>query len=106
MKSTASAPTTLPLLKLRHALTVLIRHLQLERSLSPSLLPPAYRQLSLIAPTTTAPPVSRKLIPLMCINSLIGKQLPIYGDGQNVCWLYVETICALDVVINQSQGNL
>ena len=45
-----------------------------------------------------------KLIPLMCINSLIGKQLPIYGDGQNVRdWLYVGEHCgALDVVINRS----
>lgn len=44
-----------------------------------------------------------KLIPLMCINSLIGKQLPIYGDGQNVRdWLYVGDHChALDVVIHQ-----
>ena len=45
-----------------------------------------------------------KLIPLMCINSLIGKQLPIYGDGQNVRdWLYVGDHCgALDVVIHSS----
>ncbi len=44
-----------------------------------------------------------KLIPLMCINSLIGKQLPVYGDGQNVRdWLYVGDHCgALDVVIHQ-----
>jgi dTDP-glucose 4,6-dehydratase len=32
-----------------------------------------------------------KLIPLMLVNALEGKQLPIYGDGQNVRdWLYVE----------------
>lgn len=44
-----------------------------------------------------------KLIPLMCINSLIGKQLPVYGDGQNVRdWLYVRDHCgALDVVIHR-----
>lgn len=44
-----------------------------------------------------------KLIPLMCINSLIGKQLPVYGDGQNVRdWLYVGDHCsAIDVVIHQ-----
>lgn len=44
-----------------------------------------------------------KLIPLMCINSLIGKQLPVYGDGQNVRdWLYVGDHCsALDVVIHK-----
>ncbi len=44
-----------------------------------------------------------KLIPLMCINSLIGKQLPVYGDGQNVRdWLYVGDHCsALDVVIHR-----
>ena len=42
-----------------------------------------------------------KLIPLMCINILLGKPLPVYGDGQNVRdWLYVEDHCsALDTVI-------
>jgi dTDP-glucose 4,6-dehydratase len=46
-----------------------------------------------------------KLIPLMCINTLIGKPLPVYGDGKNVRdWLYVGDHCrALDVVINS--GN-
>jgi dTDP-glucose 4,6-dehydratase len=46
-----------------------------------------------------------KLIPLMCINSLIGKQLPVYGDGQNVRdWLYVGDHCsALDVVIHHAK---
>jgi dTDP-glucose 4,6-dehydratase len=35
-----------------------------------------------------------KLIPLMIINALDGKQLPIYGDGQNIRdWLYVEDHC-------------
>ncbi|HHP7229820.1 MAG TPA: dTDP-glucose 4,6-dehydratase [Xenococcaceae cyanobacterium] len=44
-----------------------------------------------------------KLIPLMCINILLGKPLPVYGDGQNIRdWLYVKDHCrALDVVINQ-----
>jgi len=32
-----------------------------------------------------------KLIPLMILNALDGKPLPVYGDGQNVRdWLYVE----------------
>jgi dTDP-glucose 4,6-dehydratase len=32
-----------------------------------------------------------KLIPLMILNGLAGKPLPVYGDGQNVRdWLYVE----------------
>jgi len=32
-----------------------------------------------------------KLIPLMILNALEGKPLPVYGDGQNVRdWLYVE----------------
>jgi dTDP-glucose 4,6-dehydratase len=46
-----------------------------------------------------------KLIPLMCINILMGKALPVYGDGQNVRdWLYVEDHChALDVVIQRGQ---
>ncbi len=44
-----------------------------------------------------------KLIPLMCINTLMGKQLPVYGDGKNVRdWLYVGDHCtALDVVIHR-----
>jgi dTDP-glucose 4,6-dehydratase len=46
-----------------------------------------------------------KLIPLMCINILLGKSLPVYGDGQNIRdWLYVEDHCrALDVVINRGK---
>lgn len=44
-----------------------------------------------------------KLIPLTCINILLGKPLPVYGDGQNIRdWLYVEDHCrALDTVINR-----
>ncbi|MDY0074039.1 MAG: GDP-mannose 4,6-dehydratase, partial [Thauera sp.] len=35
-----------------------------------------------------------KLIPLMIVNALAGKALPIYGDGQNVRdWLYVSDHC-------------
>jgi dTDP-glucose 4,6-dehydratase len=35
-----------------------------------------------------------KLIPLMIINAIAGKTLPIYGDGRNVRdWLYVEDHC-------------
>ena len=35
-----------------------------------------------------------KLIPLMIINSLEGKGLPVYGDGQNVRdWIFVEDHC-------------
>ncbi|VEP18535.1 dTDP-glucose 4,6-dehydratase [Hyella patelloides LEGE 07179] len=46
-----------------------------------------------------------KLIPLMCINILLGKSLPVYGDGQNIRdWLYVEDHCrALDTVIQKGQ---
>nr|MDJ0682655.1 GDP-mannose 4,6-dehydratase [Xenococcaceae cyanobacterium MO_167.B52] len=46
-----------------------------------------------------------KLIPLMCINILLGKPLPVYGDGQNIRdWLYVKDHCrALDLVINQGK---
>jgi dTDP-glucose 4,6-dehydratase len=36
-----------------------------------------------------------KLIPLMIMNALEGKPLPVYGDGANVRdWLYVEDHCA------------
>src|SRR5690606_7915398 len=36
-----------------------------------------------------------KLIPLMILNALDGKALPVYGDGQNVRdWLYVGDHCA------------
>jgi len=36
-----------------------------------------------------------KLIPLMLLNALEGKPLPIYGDGGNVRdWIYVEDHCA------------
>ncbi len=35
-----------------------------------------------------------KLIPLMVLNAQSGKQLPVYGDGQQVRdWLYVEDHC-------------
>ena len=46
-----------------------------------------------------------KLIPLMCINILMGKSLPVYGDGQNIRdWLYVGDHCsALDVVIHSAK---
>ncbi len=46
-----------------------------------------------------------KLIPLMCINMLLGKSLPVYGDGQNVRdWLYVLDHCrALDTVIHHGK---
>jgi len=36
-----------------------------------------------------------KLIPLMILNAVEGKPLPIYGDGQNIRdWLHVEDHCA------------
>ena len=35
-----------------------------------------------------------KLIPLMILNALEGKKLPVYGDGQNIRdWLYVRDHC-------------
>ena len=43
-----------------------------------------------------------KLIPLMIVNVLNGKDLPVYGDGKNVRdWLYVEDHCsAIDLIIH------
>ncbi|MDT8287661.1 MAG: dTDP-glucose 4,6-dehydratase [Elusimicrobiales bacterium] len=36
-----------------------------------------------------------KLIPLVILNAMDGKKLPVYGDGKNVRdWLYVEDHCA------------
>tara|TARA_Y100001935_G_scaffold31516_1_gene24771 strand:- start:1664 stop:2719 length:1056 start_codon:yes stop_codon:yes gene_type:complete len=46
-----------------------------------------------------------KLIPLMIINSLKGKDLPIYGNGMNIRdWLYVHDHCrAIQMVIEKGQ---
>ena len=36
-----------------------------------------------------------KLIPLMIVNALAGKKLPVYGDGQQIRdWLYVKDHCS------------
>lgn len=44
-----------------------------------------------------------KLIPLMIVNALNDKPLPVYGRGQNVRdWLYVEDHCrAIDLIIHK-----
>ena len=46
-----------------------------------------------------------KLVPLMILNALEGKPLPVYGDGKNVRdWLFVEDHCrALWLVLNQGR---
>jgi dTDP-glucose 4,6-dehydratase len=46
-----------------------------------------------------------KLIPLMIVNALNDKPLPVYGDGLNVRdWLYVEDHCtAIDVVFRKGK---
>ena len=46
-----------------------------------------------------------KLIPLTILNALEGKQLPVYGSGQNVRdWLYVEDHCdAINLVLAEGQ---
>lgn len=46
-----------------------------------------------------------KLIPLMIVNALHDKQLPVYGKGENVRdWLYVEDHCAaIDLIIRKGK---
>ncbi len=46
-----------------------------------------------------------KLIPLMIINALANKKLPVYGNGLNVRdWLYVEDHCkAIDLIIHKGR---
>ena len=48
-----------------------------------------------------------KLIPLMILNILEGKNLPIYGDGKNVRdWLYVEDHCsAIWEILNKGDAG-
>jgi dTDP-glucose 4,6-dehydratase len=48
-----------------------------------------------------------KLIPLMILNALEGKPLPVYGDGRNVRdWLHVLDHCAaLDAVLNKGKAG-
>jgi dTDP-glucose 4,6-dehydratase len=46
-----------------------------------------------------------KLIPLMILNAIEGKKLPVYGDGKNVRdWLYVEDHCdALWLILSKGK---
>ncbi len=46
-----------------------------------------------------------KLIPLMIVNALTGKSLPVYGDGSNIRdWLYVEDHCrGIALVMNKGK---
>lgn len=46
-----------------------------------------------------------KLIPLMIVNTISGKKLPVYGTGQNVRdWLYVRDHCrAIDLVMRKGR---
>lgn len=48
-----------------------------------------------------------KLIPLMIINALHDKKLPVYGTGENVRdWLYVEDHCsAIDLIIRKGRAG-
>lgn len=50
-----------------------------------------------------------KLIPLMIINALNDKPLPVYGKGVNIRdWIYVEDHCsAIDLIIHKgTEGNI
>jgi len=46
-----------------------------------------------------------KLIPLIVTNAIEGKELPIYGDGENIRdWLHVKDHCsAIDLVIHEGK---
>ncbi|MDD5065526.1 MAG: dTDP-glucose 4,6-dehydratase [bacterium] len=46
-----------------------------------------------------------KMIPLMILNALEGKDLPVYGDGQNIRdWLYVRDHCdAVWTIVNKGK---
>ena len=46
-----------------------------------------------------------KLVPLMIVNALDGKPLPIYGDGQQIRdWVYVEDHCeAIGLVLRRGR---
>ena len=48
-----------------------------------------------------------KLIPLMIVNALNDKPLPVYGKGENVRdWLYVEDHCkAIDLIIHNGRNG-
>ncbi|MED4269190.1 dTDP-glucose 4,6-dehydratase [Geobacillus stearothermophilus] len=48
-----------------------------------------------------------KLIPLIITNAIEGKDIPIYGDGQNVRdWLHVKDHCsAIDLVIHRGKSG-
>ena len=50
---------------------------------------------------------AEKLIPLMISNAVIGKPLPIYGDGQQVRdWLFVEDhVQALYLVLTKGRSR-
>ncbi len=47
-----------------------------------------------------------KLIPLVFNNSMLGKELPVYGDGKNIRdWLYVEDHCEAIVEVLKKGEN-
>jgi dTDP-glucose 4,6-dehydratase len=48
-----------------------------------------------------------KLIPLMILNGIAGKSLPLYGDGQQIRdWLYVEDHCeAIELVLLKGRNG-
>ena len=48
-----------------------------------------------------------KLIPLLIVNALHGKPLPVYGDGQQVRdWLYVTDHCrAIDLILDRGEDG-
>ena len=97
---TLAAPALQPLLGVEGQLRICSRW--------PTTTPSGWTWWSRAARTTTGRyQFPEKLIPLMVVNALHDKPLPVYGDGGNVRdWLHVEDHCpALVARAREGQGR-